>query len=398
MPLTTTITGLGHKGEGIAEIDGRRVFVPFALAGERVAIAIEGERAVLVEVVEASTDRGEPFCAHFGTCGGCQLQHLARPAYEAFKIGLIETPLRHQGLDAVVHRFIDAVGAGRRRATLHARREGAGYMRMRSHEVADIERCPILVPALARAPEIARAVEAGVGEADVAFTATLAGIDVGVRTERRRAAGDKLIPLLGRFGLARLSLNSELVVQAAPPRVAMGRADVELPIGSFLQATEAAERALADYVCAAVGKAKIVADLFCGVGPFTLRLAETARVLAHDSDRAGIAALDKSARHASGLKQVTAKARDLFRDPLTRFELAGFDCVVLDPPRAGAEAQVREIAASKLRNVVMVSCDPRTFARDARLLADSGFALEDLVAVDQFAWSTHVEIAATFRR
>jgi 23S rRNA (uracil1939-C5)-methyltransferase len=398
MSLTTTITSLGHKGEGIAEIDGRRVFVPFALAGERVAVEVEGERATLVEVIEASADRGEPFCAHFGICGGCQLQHLARPAYEAFKIGLIETPLRHQGLDAAVDRFIDASGTGRRRATLHARREGAGYMRMRSHQVADIERCPILVPALARAPEIARAVHEAIGEADVAFTATLTGIDIGVRTERRRAAGDKLVPLLGRFGLARLSLNGDLLVQAVPPRVEMGRAEVELPIGSFLQATEEAERALAAYIVAAVGKAKTVADLFCGIGPFALRLAETARVVAHDSDRAGIAALDKAVRQVSGVKQITAKARDLFRDPLTRFELADLDCVVLDPPRAGAEAQVREIAASKLKCVVMVSCDARTFARDAKLLAEAGFTPEDLVAVDQFAWSTHVEIAATFRR
>jgi len=393
-----TITSLGHKGEGIAEIDGRRVFVPLALAGERVRIEAEGERGTLVEVLEASADRGDPFCPHFGTCGGCQLQHLSRPAYEAFKIALIETPLRHQGIDASVARFVDAAGAGRRRATLHARDEGAGYMRLRSHEVADIERCPILVPALARAPEIARAVHAAVGEADVAFTATLTGLDIAVRTERKRADGNRLMPLMARFGLARLALNGELLAQAANPRIRMGRAEVELPIGSFLQATDAAEEALAAYVVDAVGKTKTVADLFCGIGPFALRLAEKARVTAHDSDRAGIAALDKAARHTSGLKQTAARARDLFRDPVTRFELADFDCVVLDPPRAGAEAQTREIAASKLRHVVMVSCDPRTFARDARILLDAGFALGNLVAVDQFAWSTHVEIAATFRR
>ncbi|KKB13778.1 hypothetical protein VE25_00185 [Devosia geojensis] len=393
-----TITSLGHKGEGIAEIDGRRVFVPLALAGERVRLETEGERGTLIEVLEASTDRGDPFCPHFGVCGGCQLQHLSRPAYEAFKIALIETPLRHQGIDASVTGFVDAAGTGRRRATLHARNEGAGYMRLRSHEVADIDRCPILVQALARAPEIARAVHAAVGEADVAFTATLTGLDIAVRTEKKRADGNRLMPLMARFGLARLALNGELLAQAANPRIRMGRAEVELPIGSFLQATDAAEEALAAYVVNAVGKAKTVADLFCGIGPFALRLAEKARVTAHDSDRAGIAALDKAARHTSGLKQIAAKARDLLRDPVTRFELAGFDCVVLDPPRAGAEAQTREIAASKLKHVVMVSCDPRTFARDVRLLADAGFALDNLVAVDQFAWSTHIEIAATLRR
>ena len=158
-----------------------------------------------------------------------------------------------------------------------------------------------------------------------------------------------------------------------------------------------AEDVLASYVLASVGKAKSVADLFCGIGPFALRLAEHAPVYAADSDRAGVAALDRAVRHTKGLKAVTSKARDLFRDPLTRFEL-NFETVVLDPPRAGAQAQVKEIALSKVRNVVMVACDPRTFARDAAHLVQAGFMLADLVAVDQFAYSTHVELAATFRR
>jgi 23S rRNA (uracil1939-C5)-methyltransferase len=394
---TATITGLGHKGEGIAEIDGRRVFVPLALPGETAVVEAEGDRGTLVELVEPSPDRQVPFCPHFGRCGGCQLQHLARPAYEAFKIGLVETPLRQAGLDAKVTRFIDAAGDGRRRATLHARREGAGYMRLRSHQVHPIDHCPILVPALDRAPEITRAVLEAIGEADVSFTATLSGLDVAVRTEKKQARPERLVPVATRFRLARLALNGEMVLMHAPPVIAMGRAQVELPIGSFLQATAEAEAALAEYVVGAVGKAKRVADLFCGVGPFALRLAEQAPVFAADSDKAAVMALDKAKRHAKGLKAITAKPRDLFRDPLTRFEL-DYDAVVLDPPRAGAEAQVKEIAASKVKLVVMVACDARTFARDAATLVKAGFGLEDLVAVDQFTQSTHVEIASTFRR
>jgi 23S rRNA (uracil1939-C5)-methyltransferase len=397
MTITTSIETLGHKGEGVALVDGRKVFVPFALPGEVLEIAVEGERGTLVSVKTPAPNRAQPFCPHFGTCGGCQLQHMDQGSYAAFKTGLVETPLRHLGLDARVERFITAHGAGRRRATLHARKDAAGYMRLRSHDLLDLDACPILVPALQRAPDIARALGTAIGDCDISFTATNAGLDAGISKANKAVRPETLVPLANRLGLARLALDREMVLLRQQPTVTMGPAVVDLPIGSFLQATQEAETVLADYVLGAVGKAKSVADLFCGIGPFALRLAQNAPVYAADSDKAGIAALDKAVRHTRGLKTITAKARDLFRDPLTRFEL-GFDTVVLDPPRAGAEAQVKEIALSKVRNVVMVACDPRTFARDAAHLVQAGFMLSDLIAVDQFAFSTHVELAATFRR
>ncbi|HHY51025.1 MAG TPA: RNA methyltransferase, partial [Alphaproteobacteria bacterium] len=181
-------------------------------------------------------------------------------------------------------------------------------------------------------------------------------------------------------------------------RVAMGRAIVAIPAGSFLQATAAAEATLAGLVLDAVGKARSVADLFSGVGPFALRLAETARVAAFDADRAAIAALATAVRHTQGLKPVTAAVRDLFRAPLLPAELEGIDAVVLDPPRAGAEAQSRELARARLPTVVAVSCDPRSFARDAAILLAGGYRLEAVTPVDQFAWSPHVEIVGVFRR
>lgn len=343
MTLTATITSLGQKGEGVFERDGRKVFVPFALPGETIELDVEGDRGTLRGIVTAADNRAEPFCPHFGACGGCQLQHLDRASYVQFKTDLVETPLRFVGLDHKVSRFIDAAGDGRRRATLHARREGAGYMRLRSHEVENLDTCPILEPALARAPDIARAVFLAIGEADVSFTAAKTGLDVSIRTEKKQARADRVAPLVARYKLARLALNGEMVLQAQPPIIDMGRGEVELPISSFLQATTAAENALSDYVVNAVGKAKSVADLFCGTGPFALRLAEQRPVFAADSDKAGIAALDKARRFAKGLREITAKSRDLFRDPLTRFELP-YDAVVLDPPRAGAEAQVRELS------------------------------------------------------
>ena len=397
MTMTVTIESLGHKGEGVAIVDGKKVFVPFALPGEVVDITVDGDRGALTGIKTPAPNRAEPLCPHFGVCGGCQLQHLDAPSYAAFKTSLVEAPLHHAGIDAKVERFITAHGAGRRRATLHARKAAAGYMRIRSHDLLDLDACPILVPALKRAPDIARALGAAIGECDVSLTATNAGIDVRISKAAKGVRPEKLVPLANELGLARLALDHEMILLRQQPSVTMGRSEVDLPIGSFLQATSEAEEVLADYVLKAVGKAKNVADLFCGIGPFALRLAEKAPVYAADSDRAGIAALDKALRHTKGLKAVTGKARDLFRDPLTRFEL-NFDTVVLDPPRAGAEAQVKEIALSKTRNVVMVACDPKSFARDAAHIVHAGFIMNDLLAVDQFAWSTHVELAATFRR
>ena len=398
MTFTATITSLGQRGEGVAEIEGRKVFVPLTLPGETITFEAEGDRGTLADILTASPSRIVPFCPHFGACGGCQLQHLDRPGYEAFKTALVETPLHFAGIDMPVSRFLDGSGNGRRRATLHARQEGSGYMRLRSHQVHDLDACPILVPGLAKAPDIARAVMQALGEADVAFTATLTGLDVAVRTEKKQARADRLMPLVGRFKLARLALNGEMVLQAQPPVIEMGRARVELPIGSFLQATAAAEGILSDYVVEAAGKAKAMADLFCGIGPFALRLAETRPVHAFDSDKAGILALDKARRFTKGIREVTAKSRDLFREPLTRYELDAFDAVVLDPPRAGAQAQAEQLSMSKVKTIIMVACDPKTFARDAAILVGGGYTMSDLIAVDQFTQSTHVEIAATFRR
>lgn len=393
-----TITALVQRGEGIAEIDGQRVYVPFALPGEAVEIAIEGERVALMSVLLPSPDRIEPICGYFGICGGCTLQHMAPAAYAEFKRGLVEAALRPAGIDVPVGPLVEARGIGRRRATLHTRAAGAGYMRARSHDLLDIEACPILVPALQKtAPGIARALHAAVGDSDIGFTATATGLDVTVRNERKLKP-QKLVPMAQNLKLARLSLNGELVLQSQPPSVPMGKALVELPIGSFLQATEAAEEALANLVLAGVKGAKHVADLFCGVGPFALRIAESAKVFAADSDKAAIAALRKAANHTQGLKPVTSLSRDLFRDPLAPAELAPFDAAIFDPPRAGAEAQTRELALSKIKTIVAVSCEPRTFARDAAILIAGGYRLQGVTPVDQFAYSTHVELVGVFKR
>jgi 23S rRNA (uracil1939-C5)-methyltransferase len=343
-------------------------------------------------------DIAEPFCPYYERCGGCTLQHLGPASYTGYKRSFIEDALRNAHIEASLEPLIPAHGDGRRRATLHARGKDVGYMARRSHDVIDIAVCPILVPSLReRAPALTRPIAATIGDCDVAFTATDTGLDVAVRSDKRLKP-EKLTLLAQRAEVARMSLNGEIVLQARAPAVRMGKASVEIPIGSFLQATTMAEDVLGALVVEGVGKAKSVADLFCGMGPFTFRLAQRARVFAADSDRAAIAALEKGLRFAPGLKPITPKLRDLMREPMVPVELKDFDAVVFDPPRAGAEAQARELAKSKVPVVIAVSCEPRTFARDAAILIAGGYRLEKLTPVDQFAWSTHVEMVGVFRR
>lgn len=396
--IETTITSLGQRGEGVAEVNGHRVFVPFTLPGERVGVDTDGERGTLVELLEPSPDRIAPFCPYFGTCGGCALQHAGPATYADFKRGLVEVALSHVGITVPVAPLINAEGAGRRRTTLHIRKHGAGYARARTHDILDINVCPILVPSLQKAaPKLAHALYGLAGDGDVSITATDTGLDLSIKSERKPKP-EAIAAFAQTHRLARLAFNGETRFMAQPPAVKIGRSLVELPVGSFLQATQKAEDTLAELVISAVGKVKSVADLFCGVGPFALRLAENARVYAADSDKPATAALAKAVRFTQGLKPVTTLARDLFRDPLAPVELQPYDAVVFDPPRAGAEGQAKELARSKVKTVVAVSCEPKTFARDAAILIAGGYRLESVTPVDQFVWSAHVEVVGVFRR
>jgi 23S rRNA (uracil1939-C5)-methyltransferase len=340
------------------------------------------------------------------------VQHLAAAPYADWKRGLVALALERARIETTLDALVDARGTGRRRVTLHVRvfgtgkaaRAEAGFMEARSHTLIDLDRCPILVPSLVRAPLIARAI----GEAlkhkakplDVQATATLTGLDVDLRgsgalDRRERLA---MTAVADANDLVRLTVHGELIVERRTPLIQMGKAQVSPPPGGFLQATTAGEEALAGLVRTALGPAKAVADLFCGVGPFTLRIAESARVMAFDSNEPSIAALKKAANTTQGLKPIVAQARDLFRRPLIAKELEGIDAVVFDPPRAGAEAQVRELAGSRIAKVVAVSCDPGTFTRDAALLITGGYRLERVTPVDQFVYSPHVELVGVFTR
>jgi len=406
------ITRLGGRGDGVADTPAGPLYVPYVLPGETAEVdAWPGhpDRRHLVRVAVASPERIAPICPHFGACGGCALQHWDAARYRAWKRGLVVEALAWAGLDVSVDEVIDAHGEGRRRAVFHARRGQrdvleVGFAALRTHQLVAIDRCPVLAPsldgAIAAAWTLAEALEPTRKPLDIQVTATETGLDIDVRGSGplppARAAA--LAQIADRLKLARLTRHGELVAQRANPTLSVGRARVALPPGCFLQATAAGEAALAALVAEGCGEAAQIADLFAGVGPFALRLAERARVSAIDSDRDAIAALKRAAETTAGLKPIETETRDLFRRPLLVAELKRYRCVVYDPPRQGAEAQARALAASAVPAIVAVSCNPTTFARDARILVDGGYRLVRVTPVDQFRYSFHVELVARFER
>jgi len=406
------IDHVGHRGDGVALAGGEAIYVPYALGGETVEVTdVPGhhpDRRRLLTVEKPSPERIAPFCRHFGVCGGCAIQHWEMEHYRAWKHALVVEALKQARLDCAVAPLIDAHGKGRRRITLHARMSThdvlkVGYAAAATHDIIPIDRCPILDPALDGALEAAWALAEpliSTGKPlDIQVTATDNGLDVDIRGSGplKPATVAALSRVAEKHRLARLTRHGELVLMRSAPTVAMGATTVTLPAGSFLQATVAGEETLAEQVADHCGRAKHIADLFCGVGPFALRLAKRARITAFDSDADAITSLSKAA-HAPGLKPVRAEAHDLFRRPLVPQELREFECVVFDPPRQGAQAQAEKLAASKVPIVVAVSCNAATFARDARLLVDGGYRLEAVTPVDQFRHTPHVELVARFKR
>lgn len=398
--MRLTVERLDLRGEGVAG----DVRIARALPGE----VVEGEpvaaRIAQPRVVTPSDQRVAAPCPHYRACGGCALMHASDGFVADWKQGVVSRALAGQGLEAPLRPILTSPPNSRRRAVLAGRRLKAGalvgFHARASDSLSAVPGCRLLDPALIAAlPALQAITLAGASrKAELALTLTALApgpdlsvtggkpLDMALRTELARIAAGA--------GLARLAWDGETVFQADPPWLTMGRARVSPPPGAFLQATPQGEAALVAAVRQAVGGAARVADLFAGCGTFALPLAEGAEVHAVEGEGAMLAALDAGWRGATGLKRVTTEARDLFRRPLLPDELARFDAVVLDPPRAGAEAQVAQIAAARVPVVAMVSCNPVTFARDARALVAAGYRLDWVQVVDQFRWSAHVELAA----
>jgi len=347
-------------------------------------------------------------CLHFGTCGGCTHQDMTDADYRALKHRLVVDALSRHGVDAPMEEVVEVPPATRRRATMKAVKTGQGvslgFSAARSHDIVDMHECLILTPKLAALVPRLREMLASVlrtGESvELHVTDTDTGVDLSLRWQRPNdpATLADLARWASKLSLARVSRHNETLIELAKPAVRFGKATVALPPEAFLQPTHEGEAALQAFVLGALDGAKHVADLFAGCGTFALRFAERARVHAVEIDAPMLDALAVAARTTQGLKPVTTEKRNLFRRPLGETELARFDAVCLDPPRAGALAQAQMLARSKIERVAYVSCDADSFARDARVMIDGGYRLARVVPIDQFLWSAHIELAAEFER
>jgi 23S rRNA (uracil1939-C5)-methyltransferase len=401
-----TIASLGHRGDGVAQASEGPVYVPFALPGERVRIERSGERGRLVEIIERSPERAEPPCRHFGRCGGCALQMLPLPATRSLKRDLVVAALSKQGLQTDVAPTVGVSEASRRRAVLTAIRAGngivLGYHERASDRVVDIAECPILVAPLAARLADIRALIAPLVPAGkrVRVTALLTRGGLDLNLDGARPPAPRALPALAErareIGMARLSIAGEPVLALAEPVIDVAGVPLVPPPGAFLQASAEAEKIMADLAVRHLSGARRGADLFCGVGTFALALARHMPVRAVEASQAALDALAAAARQESGLKRIETERRDLFAFPLAPAEFAGYDATVFDPPRAGAPMQAQALAASGVPRIAAISCNPASFARDARILVDGGYNLQRVVPVDQFVFSPETEVVGLF--
>jgi len=399
MSNSALIERIAARGDGVTG-DGRHVVG-----------AVPGDRVRDDGIIIPGPNRAEPPCRHFGKCGGCELQHVAEPALADFVRDRVVGALA--GQDVPVGEVLPALLSApqsRRRAALTALRTGKqvaiGFNAAQSNQIVDMRECPLLLPELfaliAPLRDLLTEIAPPRRPVKVKLQMLDQGVEVvleGVKAEGLDAAM-ALQDFAGAHALARLAVDQgyglETLWQPEPPTVVFGDVTVEVPAFAFLQATTAGQAALVDAVTRAIGDAGAVADLFAGVGTFALSIQQGRKVYAAEGARDAIAALQAAANRARAL--VATEHRDLFRRPLIPAELNRFGAVILDPPRAGAEEQVVQLAASDTPVIAYVSCNPASFARDAKLLVAGGYALDWVQPVGQFRWSTHVELAARFSR
>ncbi len=398
-----TINHLGTDGDGVAAgPDGQPIYIPYALPGEIIANG---------EITNRSPERVTAPCPHFEVCGGCHAQHMSARLYADWKRELVSAGFRQHRLDPPLERFVAVAPGSRRRASFSVvqatgRSPRLGFHKRRDTAVFAIDACPVITPRMqAVLPLLAQIVGRLTGtnaDTRVAVADLDGGLDVSIDGPKVPAAADVRAWLAAKSDegrLARLTINGEPIIERANVRLP-GSAGALLPLpGGFFQAVAEAEQAIVAAVIAGLPKkTKRIADLFAGFGTLTLPLARHAPVLAADSEKPALEALALAVRHATGLKPVTTRLRDLAREPLSVKELEGIDTIVMDPPRAGAKAQTEVVVKSKAQTAILVSCNPNTLGRDARILVDGGFKIIQVTPIDQFVWSNHVEAVAVLRR
>jgi 23S rRNA (uracil1939-C5)-methyltransferase len=418
--LEVVVEALGAKGDGLASCDGRPFFLAQTVPGDRVLARVTGERGggfkgEVIELLEEGPNRAEPPCPYFGPCGGCALQHLAEDAYAAWKQEQLSVALQRKDLvPETLHPLLRVAPGRRRRITWSALKtaRGAllGFHERESHRLTDVESCLLVTPALqgllAPLREMLGQVLAVQAEARVTATETETGLDLLIDSHQALdlAAREALAGFAEQADLARLSWSDgrsapEPLALRREPILTFGGVAVVPPPGGFVQPTAEGEALLVERVMAAVpAEAETAADLYAGCGTFTFPLAARLQVYAAEGAEDSLAALDAAARRSDRAGRVQAEVRDLARFPVQADELSGGDVVVFDPPRNGAREQAAEIAASGVPRVIAVSCNPTTFARDARTLVDAGYRLTEATPIDQFPWSGHLELVAVFER
>lgn len=373
-----------------------------ALPGEEVSLRDDGSP----RIVTPSPDRVTPPCRHYRSCGGCALQHASDSFVSDWKVNTVLRALSPRGMSGEILGVATSAPGSRRRAKLSGRRTKGGvtlgFHRVASDQIVAVPDCLIVTPAIRAAmpalEELVRIAASRSAELALTVTDSPAGLDVLVEGGHplTRELREAVAQWAEAHGIARVAWPGEQVAMRAAPEQMFGRARVLPPPGAFLQATAEGEAALVARVREIIGPARQVVDLFAGCGTFALPLAESSAVHAAESDPGMTEALLAASRHTLGLRLVTAEARDLFRRPLLPQELGRFEAAVIDPPRAGAEAQVAALAEAQVPVIAMVSCNPVTFARDAATLVAAGYVMSPILVVDQFRWSAHVELVAGF--
>lgn len=403
------IDSLGHLGDGIAQTSDGKVYVPFTLAGEQVEAQGKSAHKNLVSVKSPSPDRIEPICNYYQKCGGCQMQHASDAVYSDWKQQLVASGL--SGLQGAVQPdvMMKFEGGLRRRVVFTAShtKDGVdlGFVEKSTHNIVVIENCPVVCAEISSQIEtikkIVRSILPAKGNSSIHVLACENGLDIlvegsGTPNEKGRQIA---IRCALEAGIARLSFGNETLIERKHPVLSMGSAMVSPPAGAFVQAMREAETAMADLVCNHLKGCKKVADLYCGAGTFALRLAERSTVFACESDQGSLDSLDEAWRGTGGkLKAIRVEKRDLSLRPVMVGELKKIQGVVFDPPRAGAEAQAKQLAGSAVRKIAAVSCNPETLARDLEILIRGGFKLEKIIPIDQFVYTPHIEVVALLTR
>ncbi|NBX04109.1 MAG: class I SAM-dependent RNA methyltransferase [Alphaproteobacteria bacterium] len=415
--IEVEIDSVGGLGDGIGKHAGKPVFVPKSCAGDKLSVQVTNEtkdfsRGIIKQIITGGPDRVSAACGHFEFCGGCSLQQLSGNAYKSFKRKVLADALSHAGFGGLEADVTFLPPATRRRVDFRVAHKPDGphlaYHGLRSHSLTAVETCPILHPLLQGLMDPIERVLAPLSFvkqiSHVSLTLADSGVDMHIGMLKNM--GDitqAMVETAHKLGLARVSGSvgdgkPKIFHEPEPVVMHLGGYEVALPPESFLQAAIESQELLTNFVLEHSKGAKKVADLFCGIGTYSFPLSAKASVYAADSQGDAVRTL-RAAINAHRLTgKMNAEARDLFQKPLAASELNDFDVVVMNPPRAGAKAQSETLAASRVKKVVMISCSPASFARDAKILKAAGFHITHALGIDQFVWSPHLEIAAVFER